>query len=66
MVIKAGHHRWRQAVVPVLKTPEADYADLYQRSRTRWARKRTDIEHEIARRHHQANRSSNEVLHDWE
>jgi hypothetical protein len=66
MVIKSGHYRWQQSVVPLLKSPDGDYLDLYRRSRARWARSRMNVEQEIAQRHAQANRSSNEVLHDWE
>lgn len=66
MVIKTGHQRWQRAVVPLLHRAEADYADLCRRSRARWAKRRIEVENEIAQRHTHANRSSNEVLHDWD
>lgn len=65
-VLKSGHERWRQGVVPELPQPSADYADLYNRCRLRWARRRTEVEQEIRGRQVHATRSSNEVLHDWD
>ena len=46
--------------------PDSDYTDLYNRCRLRWARRRTDIESEIRRRHTQANQRTEEALNDWE
>jgi len=66
MVVKSGHHRWQQAQVPTIPVPKCDWRDLYGRCRNRWARRRSEIEEEIRRRHAVATRSSNEVLHDWE
>lgn len=65
-VVKCGHHRWQRGVVPQTREPAADYADLYNRCRTRWCRRRTEIEQEIRTRHQQAMRQSNEVLDGWE
>ncbi len=65
-VIKTGHSRWQEAVVPTVVEPTADYTDLLNRCRVRWARRRADIEAEIRARHQQAARRTNEVLHEWE
>jgi len=66
MVVKTGHERWQEAVVPTVSEPNIDFSDLYNRSRARWARKRTEIEQEIAKRQEIINRSSSEALHEWE
>jgi hypothetical protein len=65
-VFKSGHHQWRQAVVPKVTETMSDWTGLYNRCRTRWARKRGEIEKEIRERQGLATRSSNEVLRDWE
>lgn len=66
MVVKTGHERWREAVVPTLNEPKADSSDLYNRCRARWAHKRTEIEEEIRQRQTIVGRNEREVLHDWE
>jgi len=66
MVIKSGSHRPQEVLVPNVADPGGDYADLYNRCRARWARRRTDIEAEIRQRQQQANRRTEEVLNDWE
>lgn len=66
MVVKSGHHRWRQAIVPEVHPLSADPFDLYNRCRARWAKRRTEIEQEIRNRQRQAARINSEVLHDWE
>jgi hypothetical protein len=66
MVVKSGHERYAEAVVPTLRMPQADATDLYARSRARWARKRADIEAEIGERQAIVNRSASEALNDWE
>lgn len=66
MVIKSGSHRHQEVLVPNVKESDADYTDLYNRCRARWARRRTDIESEIRQRHQQATRSTEEVLDDWD
>jgi hypothetical protein len=66
MVLKSGHERWHEGVVPTVRGPKVDFSDLYNRSRARWARKRSEIEQEIARRQSVVNRSRNDALHDWE
>jgi hypothetical protein len=66
MVVKSGHHRWTEAVVPNVTDPQADYTDLYSRCRSRWARRRTDIEADIRARRSRATRRTDEVLNEWE
>jgi hypothetical protein len=66
MVIKSGSRHAQQVLVPNVQQPEADQTDLYNRCRARWARRRTEVEAEIRRRHQQANRRTEEVLDGWE
>jgi hypothetical protein len=66
MIVKTGHERWREAVVPTVREPRVDWSDLYARSRARWARKREEIEAEIRNRQAGVGRSAKEVLDDWE
>ena len=64
--MKSGHAAWQEAVVPTVTPPRADPADLYVRSRARWARSRNEIEAEIRERQACVNRTPTEALHDWE
>jgi type IV secretion system coupling TraD/TrwB family protein len=66
MVVKSGHERWREVLVPEVHEPKVDPSDLYERCRARWASKRSEIEAEIGRRQAVAGRSGSEALHDWE
>jgi Helicase HerA, central domain len=66
MIVKSGSRRHQEVVVPNVTESDGDYADLYNRCRRRWARRRTDIEAEIRARHQQANRRTEEVLDAWE
>ena len=66
MVVKSGSHRHQEVLVPSVADPQTDNSDLYNRCRARWARRRTDIEAEIRRRHQGATRRTEEVLNDWE
>jgi len=66
LVAKTGAERWQQALVPTVAEPKSDPSDLYARSRARWARKRSDIEADIAQRQTSAKRKTKETLHDWE
>jgi len=66
VVMKSGAQPWRRAVVPRVAVPNADYSDLYDRCRERWARKRSEIEDEIMRRQPTAKRSAAEVINAWE
>ena len=66
MVVKSGSRRPQEALVPTVNQPDADYSDLYNRCRAKWARRRTVVEAEIRQRHQQASRRSEEVLDGWE
>ena len=66
MVIKTGYGRRMEGVVPVLNDRKTDFSDLYRRSRKRWARKRSDVEREIASRQIVVDQSTGDTLHDWE
>jgi len=66
MVIKTGNERWCEGAVPPVEEPRTDFSDLYRRCRVRWARKRSEIEEEIARRQAVVSRSNTEILHAWE
>lgn len=66
MVVKSGHERWQEALVPSVDEPKVDVTDLYKRCRARWARKRTEIEEEIQKRQAVIGRSTKNALHDWE
>jgi hypothetical protein len=66
MVVKTGHERWQRVVVPTLKEPTGDYSGLYNRSRARWARRRSEIEQEITNRQQIVHRSNTEMLNEWE
>jgi hypothetical protein len=66
MVVKSGSRRPQEVLVPHVAEPLADYTDLYNRCRARWARRRTEIEVEIRQRHAETSRNTNEVLDDWE
>jgi hypothetical protein len=67
MVVKSGAHRQQEVLVPEVAEPESDSADLYNRCRARWAKRRTDIEREIRNRvRNDAQRQNREALHGWE
>ena len=66
MIVKSGSDRPQEVLVPNVVEPVADSADLYDRCRARWARRRTAIEAEIRGRRQQANRRTEEVLDGWE
>jgi hypothetical protein len=66
IVAKVGHEAWREAVIPTVRTPKAATADLYNRSRNRWARDRAQIDADIAERQKSIARTPGEALDDWE
>lgn len=63
---KSGTERWREVRVPFVSPPKVDTTDLVNRSRYRFGRSRTLIEREIAERRFKAERTPDELLHDWE
>lgn len=66
VIVKSGSERYRQAVVPTVESPRADWLDLYNRSRQRWARRRVEIEHEIRQRQPQRQQRPERGLDGWE
>ena len=64
LVMKSGHHPWQHLVVPTVGTARGGWRELYERSRARWARRRSDVEAEIASRR-PAHRPE-EALHGWD
>lgn len=65
IIVKSGHEYYRQAVVPLVKDPQAAFTDLYNRCRRRWARPRAQVEVEIRQRQQRVSRPEG-ALHDWE
>lgn len=66
LIVKTVHERWCEAIVPTLREPDIDPADVYRRSCARWARRRRDIEDEIQNRRGVARPNHREVLDGWE
>ncbi len=70
LVIKAGSQRQREVLVPEVSDVRIDYADLYNRCRNRWAKRRTAIEAEIRDRQRDAagdlGRRGRAILDGWE
>ena len=66
IVVKSGHQRWIQAMVPQVLTPRINPADLHNRCRIRWAKSRADVEREIRARLVAVAPSTREALNDWE
>jgi hypothetical protein len=67
LVVKTGHERYARVAVPEFQPPRADYRDLYNRCRARWARRRSEVEREIHNRARiDIGQEIREVLHDWE
>ena len=64
IVVKTGHNRWSQVLVPKIRTPEAEAQSLYHRCRQEWAKPRPEIEREIKARSSAA-AEAREVLDDW-
>ena len=65
-VVKSGSSRGQQFEVPEVSEPGVEGDDLYRRSRQRWARRRVDVEREIADRVGNGPKTINEQLDDWE
>jgi Cdc6-like AAA superfamily ATPase len=66
LIVKSGSLPATHLRVPTVAAPRADYRDLYERSRNRWAKQRSDIEQEIRERQTDATESESEVLDEWE
>jgi Type IV secretion-system coupling protein DNA-binding domain len=67
LVVKTGHHHHRRVAVPPFEPATTAYQDLYNRCRTRWARRRGGIEREIRNRiRPDRDGQTREALHGWE
>ena len=67
LVVKTGHHHYSRVVVPPFEPATADYQDLYNRCRTRWAVRRAEIEQEIRNRiRFESGQDTREALQGWE
>lgn len=66
-VVKSGHHHHSRVAVPAFEPTRSNYQDLLSRCRTRWARRRTDVEREIRDRiRPDQGQQTREVLHGWD
>ena len=65
-VAKIGEEPWKRVLAPTVRETDIDYSDLLRRSRERFARKRTEVEQEIARRQPKTKENREEVLRGWE
>jgi len=65
IVTKSRTANWKHGQVPTVRTPRADFHDLYERARRRWARPRAQVENEIAGRASR-NSQSRRSVDDWE
>jgi hypothetical protein len=67
LVVKSGHHHYARVAVPSFEPARTDYRDLLNRCRTRWARRRSDVEREIrSRTRIDHARETREVLDGWQ
>lgn len=66
LIARSGSYPATHIRVPNVALPRTSYQDLYDRCRTRWARRRTDIEQEIQERHQGFTQNQSEVLDAWE
>src|SRR6266404_2231158 len=66
LIAKTASYPAARLRVPNVVTPTTSYHDLYERCRTRWARRRAQIEQEIQGRQTQASQSQSEVLNAWD
>jgi type IV secretion system coupling TraD/TrwB family protein len=65
IVTKSRTESWKHGQVLNIRSPRADFSDLYQRSRNRWARPRKQIEAEISGRLVKTSKAKRN-LNDWE
>jgi energy-coupling factor transporter ATP-binding protein EcfA2 len=65
-IVKIGGERWVEVAVPTVREPDVDSTDLLNRSRLTKGRARVVIERAIAKRQATLERSTDEVLHEWD
>lgn len=66
LVVKSGSELLSEVAVPELREANASWRGLYDRSRTRWGRPRSEVDAEIAARQAKAASANEDALHDWE
>jgi len=67
LVVKTGHHHPTRVFVPAFEPARTNYQDLLNRCRTRWAKRRDDVEREIRGRvRSDRTQETREGLHGWE
>ena len=65
-VLKSGADHWREGCTPTVENPKVSYSDLLNRARAHHGRLRAEVDREIAQRHATFNRTTEEVLDEWE
>jgi len=67
LIVKSGHHHHARVVVPAFEPGRTNYQGLLNRCKTRWARRRSDVEREIRNRTRpNTTEQTQEALHGWE
>jgi len=66
MIVKAGSNHWQEVLAPNVEQSHIDFSNLYDRSRTRWARRRAEIEADINQRRTALASSTRSTLARWE
>jgi hypothetical protein len=66
LVVKSGPYPHQEVRVPDLPKLTADGRSVYERSRARWARRRVEVEADIATRQTDHRNGTEEALDDWE
>jgi hypothetical protein len=65
-IVKTGAERWTELRVPTVHDPNLDFTGLSNRSRLQWARVRTHIEGDIAKRQLLGRKNETEALDGWD
>jgi energy-coupling factor transporter ATP-binding protein EcfA2 len=65
-ILKSGAERWREVLAHKLDDNRAGYGDLLSRAHSLSARRRADVEQEIATRHQSLRRIVDDVLQTWD
>ena len=66
VVVKSGSDHWAEVRTWRVDDPRVSYSSLYDRCRERWARRRSQVEEEIAERHARLIPEADAVLRGWE
>jgi hypothetical protein len=65
-IAKSGEYPWQQVAAPAVELPKIDHKALLERSRSNFARSRSDVEKEIQERRPKRSPNVKEALSDWE